>query len=78
LSSFDEVKGNIKTLSLYSEMMALKIEKALGCKDVAALKKLGEESKRTKLAEHCGSDAKILAVLAEAQGVLELLYIYFY
>ena len=67
------MKTNIKTLNLYSEIIALKIEKMLASKDLTGLKKLVDHSKRIKLADHSSSDIKILSVLMEAEGVISIL-----
>lgn len=51
----------------------MKIEKLLGDKDLASLRKLVDKSKKIKLADLASSDVKILSVLKEAEGVIALL-----
>jgi hypothetical protein len=69
----DEVKANVKTLNVYCEIIALKIEKLLGEKDIVGLRRLISKSQKIRLAEIASSDVKILSVLMEAEGVMALL-----
>lgn len=73
LQSMDEIKANVKTLNVYCEIIALKIEKLLSEKDTVGLRRLVNKSKKIKLAEIASSDVKILSVLMEAEGVIALL-----
>ena len=73
LQSMDEVKANVKTLNVYCEIIALKIEKLLGEKDIVGLRRLVSKSQKIRLAEIASSDVKILSVLMEAEGVMALL-----
>lgn len=73
MGNFEEVKTNAKMLNIYSEILAMKIEKMLFTKDLTNLKKLVEQSKKIKLAELTSSDVKVLSVLLEAEGTIAIL-----
>ena len=51
----------------------MKIEKLLADKDLTALRRLVDRSKKIKLKDLASSDVKILSVLKEAEGVMALL-----
>ena len=55
------------------EILALKIEQLLSTKDVLGLRKLVELAKKVGLAELASADVKVLAVLRESEGVVNIL-----
>ena len=73
MQDFAEVKENAKNLAIYVEVLALKIELLLGSLDVVGLRKLVDQAKRIKLAELASADVKVLAVLREAEGTVNII-----
>lgn len=55
------------------DILALKIEQLLSTKDVLGLRRLVEQAKKVGLAELASADVKVLAVLRESEGVVNIL-----